>query len=131
MEGQRAVGQVERRRRQLQGIEVGNAVLDGRVVGITAGAVDHVLRQVQAQHRRGALLAHPARGPAKPTTQIDHPLFAHLGEQGANRRPLGCTVQAKDLTGELAVPGEEGGVVVDVLGHGQAPAQAVAHDCNS
>lgn len=76
VEREGAEGEVEGLGGKLEGFEVGALVDDGGVGGVGAGARDHVGGEVDAEDGDGALLAHPAGGPAEAAAQVDDALAA-------------------------------------------------------
>jgi len=114
---QRAVGDIEGGGRQLQPLQILAAVGDGGVRVGGPGAGQHVLGDVEAEHLGGARLPGPAAEPAEAAAEIDHAAAGEVRHQGAQGGPFRGTVKAFDRPAQPAVFGEEGGVVVDVLGH--------------
>ena len=105
-------------------VEVLALVGDGRVVGWPgpvpgAGARQHPLGQVDAEHRRRARVAPPTGRTSRTRNRGPRPDGpADVADQRPQRRPLGRGDQPVDRAGQLRVAVEEGLVVVDVLRHG-------------
>src|ERR1019366_313954 len=117
MQRQRTVGEAKRPGRQIEPFQIRASVADRGVRRLRPRTLQHFFRYVEAEDVGGPKLARPTAEPAETATEIDNAKTARIRQHGAQRRPLGRAVQTVDGAAQLTVAGEEGGVVVDVLGH--------------
>ncbi len=121
MEGERAVGEAEARFGQNQMLEVGDSILDRRILRLLPRACDHFLGEVEAKDLSRAVLPRPAGEPAEAAAEIQDAQVPEIGQHCADCGPFGSAGESMQGSPELTVAGEEFGSVVNVLCHFPSP----------
>src|SRR4051812_47596281 len=103
MQCQRAVGEIERARRQLERLHVCLLIGYLLVDGVSTRTRQHFFRNIEAEHLGGALLTRPTTEPAKTTAEVYHPQPLHFRQQGAQCWPLSRPLQTLDRPTQPAV----------------------------
>jgi hypothetical protein len=117
VQGKRAIGEIEGRRRHVERFQIAACVGDDRIVGHLRGAREHLRRHVDGEDRGGTFLPRPARESAEAAAEVEHARACHRRQRRPDHRLLGGTFEPVHRTRQSAVAGEEVFLVVDVLGH--------------
>jgi hypothetical protein len=76
---QRAVGEVECAHWQIKPLQISAPVGNRRIIGLGAGARQHLLRNIEPEHACRTLLPRPAAEPAETAAKIDHVAASEIG----------------------------------------------------